>query len=108
MRQIVIRTMGLVLMFVVSLPFSFAQATIAKKPTAKNKKRTERETVLKAEEGLDMKSQPPARTGRLAPAEKWIDEDDDSDAEAHEKPGIRVMNDPNEHRLVRGLTFHSD
>ena len=70
MRQIVVRAMGVVLMFVVSLSFCFAQATIAKKPTAKNKKRTDRETVLKAEEGLAMKVQPPARTGRLAPAEK--------------------------------------
>jgi hypothetical protein len=108
MRQIVVRAMGVVLMFVVSLPFSFAQATTAKKPTAKNKKRTDRETVLKAEEGLAMKVQPPARTGRLAPAEKREEGADDGDAKAPETPVFRVMSHPNEHRLVRARVFHGD
>lgn len=107
MRQIIAGIIGVVLMFVVSLSCSFAQSTIAKAPTAKNKKRSDRETVLKADEGPAVRVQPPLPKGRLAPAVKQKG-DDDGDAKAPEAPAFRVMSHPNEHRLVRARPFHGD
>src|SRR5215471_20223257 len=98
MRQLVSRTISVVLMLVTFLPFTFAQTGSAKKAVAN--RRTNPETVLTAEEGPAVKAQPSTRKGRLAPTVKGKDEDDDGDAKAPDMPAFHVMSHPKEHRLV--------